>query len=50
MIQSTFEETSEDYKAFVDKFKRKKTTDRRGRSETRGGGTRGGESMGALTS
>ena len=27
MIQSTFEETSEDYKAFVDKFKPKKTTD-----------------------
>ena len=26
MIQSTFEETSEDYKAFVDKFKPKKTT------------------------
>ena len=27
MIQSTFEETSEDYKAFVEKFKPKKTTD-----------------------
>ena len=27
MIQSTFDETSEDYKAFVEKFKPKKTTD-----------------------
>ena len=27
MIQSTFEETNEDYKAFVEKFKPKKTTD-----------------------